>query len=247
MQVQLYEDGVHGKHWTDKECSIVVRFGFRYRISLDFMLFCNQTFSNLLLELHTMQTISLYHNILCWLLWNACIIHISSGFAGTFPLDQLLKQKQRSVRILGLSSLSLSSSSSSNNEEEKEGFDVDIDWLVMSLAMEQDDDSRRKKLANVFEKRALEKGFADSFLKSLEITGASIQQSAREKAEARQIEKEENDLDKSDSEEDDLPAGVSVEKDGSIILPDKTAEELQLWAIVDMMVQSKLILKKIGK
>ena len=133
--------------------------------------------------------------------------------------------------------LSLFQSSSNEND-----IDVDIDWLVMSLSRESDDVIRREKLATLFAERGIEEGFADAFEKSLENVGTKVQQIAREKAAGREVEeKEKND---GESDDNELPPGVSIDEDGSVTLPERTSEELQLWALVDMMVQSKVIMKK---
>ena len=129
-----------------------------------------------------------------------------------------------------------------NQSQNEEDVDVDIDWLVMSLSREQDDATRREKLAELFEGRGLEEGFADAFEKSLENVGTKVQQIAREKADIRELE--EGGETGSTKDNLDLPPGVSIDEDGTISLPERTTEELQLWALVDMMVQSKVIMKK---
>eukprot|EP00815_Leptocylindrus_aporus_P010525 CAMPEP_0116063698 /NCGR_PEP_ID=MMETSP0322-20121206/8587_1 /TAXON_ID=163516 /ORGANISM="Leptocylindrus danicus var. apora, Strain B651" /LENGTH=152 /DNA_ID=CAMNT_0003549401 /DNA_START=237 /DNA_END=695 /DNA_ORIENTATION=- len=113
----------------------------------------------------------------------------------------------------------------STSDDNNDGnVDVDVDWLVMSLSREKDDDKRRERLRAVFEKHGSEEGFADSFAKSIQTVGTSVQQVAREKAQERGFDKE-------------------ASEDVSIELPQKTNDELQLWALVDMMVQSKLIVR----
>lgn len=113
----------------------------------------------------------------------------------------------------------------STSDDNNDGnVDVDVDWLVMSLSREKDDDKRRERLKAVFEKHGSEEGFADSFAKSIQTVGTSVQQVAREKAQERGFDKE-------------------ASEDVSIELPQKTNDELQLWALVDMMVQSKLIVR----
>jgi len=113
------------------------------------------------------------------------------------------------------------STSDGNNDG---NVDVDVDWLVMSLSREKDDDKRRERLRAVFEKHGSEEGFADSFAKSIQTVGTSVQQVAREKAQERRFDKE-------------------ASEDVSIELPQKTNDELQLWALVDMMIQMKVIVR----
>lgn len=129
--------------------------------------------------------------------------------------------------------------------------DVDVDWLVMSLSREQDDDVRREKLAELFQSRGLEEGFAVKFEKSVESVGTKVQQSARENAGACESsissDGENNGGDSSENSKGSVEYVTEYTDDGkSVKLPERTDEELQLWALVDMMVQSKVVLKKMS-
>lgn len=107
--------------------------------------------------------------------------------------------------------------------------------LIVSLSLESTDERRRERLKSLFEEelaktesRAHE--FAESFAKALNTVGDQIQSVAREKAIQRQREAGKND--------EQLTEGL-----GNTSERETSEEERQLWAMVDMMVQSKVLFK----
>lgn len=109
-------------------------------------------------------------------------------------------------------------SSSLDSEQERK----DMKELIVSLSLEPSDESRRERLVGLFGEALAKpdgdpKRFTDLFDKTLIEVGDRVRKEALEKLEQEQT----------------IPA------DGS-----KTPEELQVWALVDMMVQSKTLVKK---
>ena len=122
--------------------------------------------------------------------------------------------------------------------------------LVRDLSKEQNDDLRRQKLADILDKELVAvvdddnsdssevtlpqeiPRFAQLFQYSLDIVGESVQAAAREKA----MELNENSLDVIEDS-----SGENVPGTGSDRV--KSDEEMQLWALIDMMVQSKTRVK----
>mmetsp|Transcript_24844 Transcript_24844/g.52252 ORF Transcript_24844/g.52252 Transcript_24844/m.52252 type:complete len:236 (-) Transcript_24844:266-973(-) len=123
----------------------------------------------------------------------------------------------------------------------------DMDDVIITLSKESDDAKRREKLAELFDKKLADATketvdvnaddennlpvsaemprFAQLFQLSLDRVGEVVQNAAQEKAAKRH-------------EED----GGEIEG-GDIIGQLKSPEELQLWALIDMMVQSKTMVK----
>lgn len=97
--------------------------------------------------------------------------------------------------------------------------------LIVSLSKERDDDTRRSKLKGILDEELSKQephsiDFTTLFQRSLNEVGERVQNSAREAAAAR------------------VQGGEPEEQ--SV----KTDEELELWALIDMMVQSKTQFKK---
>jgi hypothetical protein len=134
----------------------------------------------------------------------------------------------------------------------------DMEKLIVSLSMESDDDKRRGKLAEILDKELVgalntesdSQGgillfnsdiprFAKLFQISLDTVGERVQSVAREAALKKQQLQQEQDLADSDDAND---AGISIEADG-LGRRERSKEELQLWALIDMMVQSKTRVK----
>jgi hypothetical protein len=107
---------------------------------------------------------------------------------------------------------------SSDLEQETE----DMKELILSLSLEPTDESRRERLAELFgealaKPNGAPKRFTDLFDKTLIEVGDRVRKEALETLECEQ----------------NLPS------DGS-----KSPQELQVWALIDMMVQSKTLVKK---
>ncbi|KAL3796539.1 hypothetical protein ACHAW5_004441 [Stephanodiscus triporus] len=132
----------------------------------------------------------------------------------------------------------------------------DMEKLIVSLSMEPDDDKRRGKLAEILDKELVcalnaesdSQGgifnsdiprFAKLFQISLDTIGERVQSAAREVALEKQQQQEQK-LADSDCDADD--AWNSTETNG-LGRREKSKEELQLWALIDMMVQSKTRVK----
>ena len=131
----------------------------------------------------------------------------------------------------------------------------DMNKVILSLSKETDDEKRRERLAGLFDSElAYDKNageevdtnesprFAQLFQTSLDIVGQEIQTAAREAAE-KQLQKDqwrEQDID--DAEKDLFKEIEATEK--KRVERVKSSEELQLWALIDMMIQSKTRVKK---
>ena len=120
----------------------------------------------------------------------------------------------------------------------------------MTLSKESNDDTRREKLAEILDKELTNDTsdnsdesadintevprFAQLFQISLDYVGEEVQAAAREVAAQQQQEQENLSLlyDKADDGEE-----------GERVMRVKSQEELQLWALIDMMVQSKTRVK----
>ena len=114
----------------------------------------------------------------------------------------------------------------------------EMEMLIMSLSLENDDDYRRKKVATLFaEELAKPNGhpnrFTELFDSVLMITGERVQNEAKTNA----------------AQESNRQQPVEIKMDAEIsevvyISREKSTAELQLWAFIDMMVQSKTLVKK---
>jgi hypothetical protein len=107
---------------------------------------------------------------------------------------------------------------SSDSEKETE----DMKELILSLSLEPTDESRRERLAALFgealaKPNGAPKRFTDLFDKTLIEVGDRVRKEALEA-----LEREQN-----------------LASDGC-----KSPQELQVWALIDMMVQSKTLVKK---
>mmetsp|Transcript_6356 Transcript_6356/g.11326 ORF Transcript_6356/g.11326 Transcript_6356/m.11326 type:complete len:205 (+) Transcript_6356:123-737(+) len=122
-----------------------------------------------------------------------------------------------------------------------------MEEVILSLSKESDDDKRREKLATILDEELEASAnndesdkaafgaeiprFAKLFQLSLDSVGERVQTAAREVA----MEQQEQNANNGDGTHDDA-GSEPVERV-------KSAEELQLWALIDMMVQSKTRVK----
>jgi hypothetical protein len=118
--------------------------------------------------------------------------------------------------------------------------------LILSLAREPTDEDRRKRLEQVFQETLARpnggpKQFSDLFGVVLTKVGEEVQMEAKEKFFKEQEKLAETIETKAANDEatDDTAAETETETERV-----KAPEELRLWALVDMMVQSKTIVKK---
>ncbi|KAL7548216.1 hypothetical protein ACHAWF_011513 [Thalassiosira exigua] len=123
----------------------------------------------------------------------------------------------------------------------------EMEQLVVSLSRESDDAKRRERLAEILDRELVDEQrvsegqtvdlkvprFAQLFQLSLDIVGERVQAKAREAALEQQAVENLN---------GGGAAGIENEGDG-IIQRLKSPEELRLWALIDMMVQSKTRVK----
>lgn len=123
--------------------------------------------------------------------------------------------------------------------------------LILSLSLEKTDHDRRSRVKEVFVKalakpNGMPERFSALFDRTLTEVGDEVQMEAKKKFFREQQQENE------DEEEEDtvaIPPDASYEDDAELAVEDgelrlKSPEELQLWALVDMMVQSKTIVKK---
>jgi hypothetical protein len=139
-----------------------------------------------------------------------------------------------------LTRLSLSSSADDYTATEVN----EMNSLIVSLSLEPTDDSRRHRLASVFAKELAKadcRRFSVLFDQVLAVVGDRVQLAATKKA--LEAQEERNQLDEQESQEKEGSRDEENE-DGDYMGTGKSPEERQLWALVDMMVQSKTISKK---
>ena len=119
-----------------------------------------------------------------------------------------------------------------------------MEELVLSLCKEADDALRRQRVESFFAKELSAAGtsigdhpprFANLFQVALERVGSSVQERARKQAIQEQEAQQ--------AREENSPAAVGS-SDAVYAPREKSAEELQLWACVDIMVQSKMLVRR---
>ena len=130
--------------------------------------------------------------------------------------------------------------------------------LVLSISLEETDEDRRERLRDVFNEalarpNGAPKKFTNLFDMVLVKVGDELQQEAKKKyLENQQKEANEDETTKAAVEE--VSVDKSLEEEGADNEPSptatpkslqfKTPEEFQIWALVDMMVQAKTMVKK---
>ncbi len=115
--------------------------------------------------------------------------------------------------------------------------------LILALSLEPTDHDRRTRVRDVFHEalarpNGMPKRFTDLFDKILIEVGDEVQSEAKKKF------FEEQAAVGIDEPETVIPA--EEENDSVPPMRTKTPEEMQLWALVDMMVQTKTIVKKVN-
>ena len=110
---------------------------------------------------------------------------------------------------------------------------TEMNNLIESLSLEEDDDLRRKRVAELFAKKYCDIPFCSLFDQQLIVMGDVVKKQAAEKMPDPPASAD----GESKSEEPDGEQSTQQERE-------KSAEEKQLWALVDMMIQSKTIVKK---
>ena len=140
-----------------------------------------------------------------------------------------------------LETLSRSSASEESSAREYTVAEVKaMETLIMAMSLEPTDDSRRKRLASIFATELAKddcRRFATLFDQVLAIVGDRIQVEAKKKALAQQMQQRGGPDEPEENRDQD-------NDDNDFMGMEKSPEEKQLWALVDMMVQSKIISKK---
>lgn len=122
-----------------------------------------------------------------------------------------------------------------------------MEELIVSLSKEPTDESRRSRLSCLFEEalskpNGAPKRFTDLFDQTLIEVGDRVRMIALEKA----MESERLVTGSGEGHEEDSLSVVEEDtySNDDDFMSGKTDEQKQVWALVDMMVQSKTILKK---
>jgi hypothetical protein len=118
-----------------------------------------------------------------------------------------------------------------------------MDQLIIKFSLEQNDETRRQALVNLFtEELSKSEGVLQQFVECFDKCLIKIGDEVRQQAMNQVILKQQQPLmDKKSTLE---------EMDDRVVEPDfvstkaKTKTEMQVWALVDMMIQSKMIVKK---
>lgn len=121
--------------------------------------------------------------------------------------------------------------------------------LVLSLSLETSDETRRQRVVDVFDEalarpNGMPKRFTDLFDKTLMKIGDEVQSQAKKKYfEDQAAEEAENVKGASNEGSEESDEGGDADDDTQKIRT-KSPQEQQLWALVDMMVQTKTIVKR---
>jgi hypothetical protein len=115
----------------------------------------------------------------------------------------------------------------------------EMEGLIISLSLEPTDESRRERLHSIFDEALARPNgrpeqFSDLFDQALVTVGeevkAEAQKAALESQETASLPEEQSE----DTDQDEASSSST----------EKSPQQRQLWALVDMMVQSKTIVKK---
>jgi hypothetical protein len=154
------------------------------------------------------------------------------------------RQKGLSVIENGFHPMVLASATEGSESSENSEAEVQkMRDLILSLSLEPTDHDRRMRLKDVFHEQldrpnGTPNRFTDLFDQTLIVLGDDLQAEAKKKFFKDQAAAQ----DKGEDEKVEL-----VEPNEEYSKPrEKTPEELRLWALVDMMVQSKTIVKKVN-
>jgi hypothetical protein len=109
--------------------------------------------------------------------------------------------------------------------------------LLESLSLEPTDEGRRQRLARTFEEESGEQGFADLFQQQLVVFGNDIRAILMQQQ--QQLQGPRSSFAEDESESSSTSSNDSQQN--GFMSAEKSTEEKQLWALVDMMVQSKTL------
>jgi hypothetical protein len=110
--------------------------------------------------------------------------------------------------------------------------------LLESLSLEPTDEGRRQRLARTFEEESGEQGFADLFQQQLVVFGNDIRAILMQQQQ-QQLQGPRSSFAEDESESSSTSSNDSQQN--GFMSAEKSTEEKQLWALVDMMVQSKTL------
>lgn len=121
--------------------------------------------------------------------------------------------------------------------------------LILSISQEPTDDARRQRLQSVFAEALAERHHSERFTtlfdQVLIIVGDRAQIIAQQKAlEVAAAAADEEEVESNDANVDIEEAAAAAATPKKDFMAGKSAEQKQLWALIDMMVQSKIIVKK---
>ena len=166
--------------------------------------------------------------------------------AAAFSLERIVGSKEclhrhSSDQLRIFSQLLILKSASSNDVNFSEEELQKMDDLIISLSLEPTDESRRERLQSIFDEELAKPNgapqhFSDLFSHMLVIVGDRVKLEAQEYA-AQLTVKAEKEKAEADAEESDDEG--KKEKDGIAF-----AGQRQLWGLVDMLIQSKTIIKR---
>jgi hypothetical protein len=157
--------------------------------------------------------------------------------------------RQKGLSIIGIGVHPLVLASTTEGSESSESSEAEVQKmrdLILSLSLEPTDHDRRMRLKDVFHEQldrpnGTPKRFTDLFDQTLIFLGDELQAEAKK----RYFEDQAAAQDK--VEDAKAKEAEVVEPDEYFSIPrEKTLEEMRLWALVDMMVQSKTIVKKLN-
>jgi len=127
--------------------------------------------------------------------------------------------------------------------QEPQGWNEEMEGLILALS-KQEDGPRRQRVAEMFGQALAGVGvgdqppeFATNFQIALDKVGGEVQELARKKVLEQQVQG-------LAASEEPAPQESSAEEFKKYVPRVKTAEELQVWALIDMMVQSKLLVSR---
>ncbi|KAL7562666.1 hypothetical protein ACA910_002872 [Epithemia clementina (nom. ined.)] len=121
----------------------------------------------------------------------------------------------------------------SKRNNNAEPFTVkEMDEWIWSLSMEPTDEGRREKLSAVFTEKYDDFDFCDLFDRQLNVLGDKVKQRAADAV--------------ADNAQNESASDNSGSDDGSVLAQqqEKTPEVKQLWAMIDLMVQKKTLVKR---
>lgn len=178
--------------------------------------------------------------------WDASGTISTSNFASAFFSSSNIRPLRIAKSLGGCSSTLLvryhnknrirnviSRMNASGGENYSEAEVKEMNDLIVSLSKESNDELRRERVASVFEEALARpngdpKLFCDLFDETLTIVGSQVQDELRAAAAAKGTDGQ--------KEEEEASAVASE--------AEKAPGEKQIWALVDIMVQSKTIAKK---